>query len=463
MPSTPTSPGLFTSSALRLALLYSGLLAIAFALTAVMVRRIAFDAAESDLRQMIELEISSIAHELDAEGLDAAIGAIAARAERPGAPKYWLTDTNGARLIGDVPDMEGPNGWREVAMATDHPYAEDRNKLLVLTHSFPSGVRLSVGEDVGSRRRAIDDTLTILLQIGAASVVAAMLLGYFLTRASLKRLRIMTETLERVGAGDLAARTPAASGFFASDAERVAAGVNRMLDRNQALVEGLRRVTRDIAHDLRTPLFHLRQRLDCARVAKGDAKDREIDAADDKATDIVRTFDAILRLAEIEAGMAKSRFGSVDLSGLIETLADAYGPDIEKQGGALRIEMAGTPYIRGDRELLMQGLANLIENTARYAGAAPKVLLKVEACPVLAVRVIDNGAGVPEPMLAEIAEPFARVDASRSREGCGLGLSIAKAIAELHDATLELKNIEGGFSASIIFSGADPVGLAGRR
>jgi signal transduction histidine kinase len=434
--------------------LYAVLLAVAFAATALIVRQTATAAAERDLRQTLQLEVDAITHELDAEGLEAAAAAIAARAERPGAPEYWLTDPSGRTLIGDVPALEGPNGWHTETLSA-HPApsgSETDETLLVLTKSFPDGVRLSVGEDLAESRRTISQTILILTEVGTLSVVAVLLAGYLVTRNSLQRLDDITHTLDAVGEGRLDERVPVREQFLLADLDRIATGINRMLDRNQALVDGLRRVSRDIAHDLRTPLSHLQQRLEQAREAPAAEKDREIGAAEEKAQQIVGTFNAILRLAEIEAGSAKARFATVDLAEIAETIADAYRPDVEDTGGSLRSAVEGPALVRGDSELLMQAAANLVENAFRHSPPGTEITISTTAARVPTLAVTDTGPGVPDDALDAVTTPFYRLDASRSTAGAGLGLSITRAIAELHGAQLDLENLSPGFRAAIRFT-----------
>lgn len=453
MSSLPNKPYLFHASGFRLAAFYSLLLAIAFAATAVIVWFSATASAENAMRQKIELEADALAHELDAEGADAVKAAIAARMERPGAPEYWLTDAYGQRLIGDAPAMEGPNGWRKVSLANtgDIDGAEGAEGLMVLTRSFPNGMRLSVGEDLAEGRHAIGITISILAQVGAVSVVLVLLVGFFVTRNSLRRLDDISVALESVGAGNLKARALVRREFFLSDLERVSEGINRMLDRNESLVSGLRRVTRDVAHDLRTPLTHLRQRMEQAREAEGTEKNQAIAAAEDKAGQIIKTFDAILRLSEIEAGSAKARFKPVDLSAIAETLADAYGPDAEQLGKTIKVEPAQTVLVEGDRELLMQAVANLLENALKHTLAGAAVSILIAQSPRPAITVLDTGEGIPADEIQAVAEPFYRRDQSRTTAGAGLGLSIVKAIADLHGANLRLETLKDGFRATVSF------------
>ncbi len=453
MSSPSNKSGLFHASGFRLAAFYAALLTIAFAATAVIVWFSATASAEDALRQKIELEADALAHELEAEGADAMKAAIAARMERPGAPEYWLADASGRRLIGDVPAMEGPNGWRKVSLThtDDLDGAEGAEELIVLTRSFPNGMRLSVGEDLAEGRHIIGMTIYILAQVGAASIVLVLLVGFLVTRNSLRRLDDISVALESVGAGNLNVRAPVRREFFLSDLESVSNGINRMLDRNESLIGGLRRVTRDVAHDLRTPLTHLRQRLEQAREAEEPTKNEAIAAAEDKAGQIIKTFDAILRLSEIEAGSAKARFKHVDLGDIAETLADAYGPDAEQAGKTIRIEAPQAVLVEGDRELLMQAVANLLENALKHTPAVAAVSISVAQSPRPAITVLDNGEGIPADETQAIVEPFYRRDQSRTTAGAGLGLSIVKAIADLHDADLRLETLREGFRATITF------------
>lgn len=453
MSSRPNKLGLFHASGFRLAAFYAALLAAAFAATAVVVWFSATAAAESALRQKIELEADALAHELEAEGADAVTAAIAARMERPGAPEYWLTDASGLRLIGDAPAMEGPNGWRKVSLThlDDVEGLEGAGDLIVLTRSLPNGTRLSVGEDLAEGRQIVTMTVSMLAQVGTASVALVLLVGFLVTRNSLRRLEDISAALESVGAGNLHARAPVLGQFFLSDLERVSQGINRMLDRNESLISGLRRVTRDVAHDLRTPLSHLRQRMEQARETEGPAKNQAIAAAEEKADQIVKTFDAILRLSEIEAGSAKARFKPVDLDDIARTLADAYGPDAEQTGKIIKAEALQPALVEGDRELLMQAVANLLENALKHAPLDATISLSVSRSPQRSISVFDDGEGIPDDEIKAVLEPFYRRDQSRTTVGAGLGLSIVKAIADLHDAELRLQTVDGGFRATISF------------
>jgi signal transduction histidine kinase len=442
---------LLRSTTFKLSLVYSGLLVGAFVAAAALTYAGSRAAAESEIRKLIELEASALASEIGLEGLEPAIAAIEFRAERPGSFEYWVSDADGNRLFGDLAGMEGPNGWRHFAVDDGADGAEGRESMLVLTQSLEGGVRLSVGDDLNRLlvvRRAILETLFI---VGGCAVLLSLIVGFYFTGGALRRVNRLTAAMQAVADGDLAVRVPVITRAHQSDVDAIGLGVNAMLDRIDGLVSGVRRVSRDVAHDLRTPLFHLRQRLEAARAATGDAKDAAIGAADEKASEIVRAFDAILRLAEIEAGAAGTRFAAVDIASIAEAAVDAWRPDIEQSGRSI-IGLSSAPvFVVGDRDLLFQAISNLIENAMRHTPPGAEIRVGVSHEDAPAILVTDNGPGVSPDQAGEVVKPFARLDASRSSPGTGLGLSIVAAIAARHGAKLSLGDARPGLDVRIEF------------
>lgn len=441
------------STSVRLSLAYAGIVFAAFLFAGALIWYGVRESAEQEVRQYIELEVHAIETELRTEGVEAAIAAIEARAERPGALEYWVTNANGERIIGDLPQMEGPNGWRRIVLSDGAQGADGRDEMLVLTESLPNGVRLSVGEDlrrVGAFREA---ALKTLAMVGVIAVLLCLIAGLIVTRRALTRMEALNATMRKVAAGDLSARFPSVDERKTNDIEEIGVGVNAMLDRIEELIDGLRRVTRDVAHDLRTPLSHLQQRLERAKEAETpEACLATVESAQEKTTEILKSFDAILRLAEIEAGSAKRRFEIVDLATLAEKAADAYRPDIEDSGRMLRISGLEAAEVFGDRDLILQALANLIENAMRHTPKGAAITLQTIARNDGAVlEVADNGPGIPAGERENMLKPFARLDASRSTPGSGLGLSMVAAIARLHGAELILSDNNPGLRISLSF------------
>ncbi|MEQ1617460.1 MAG: HAMP domain-containing sensor histidine kinase, partial [Terricaulis sp.] len=206
-------------------------------------------------------------------------------------------------------------------------------------------------------------------------------------------------------------------------------------------------------HDLRTPLTHVRQKLEVAAASPDPAAAQEaIRLAQNEIDGILRTFAAMLRLSEIEAGSARSRFAALDLVSLVERVVDAYRPDIEAAGQTLRVDLDDAAPVNGDDDLVAQALANLIENAMRHAGADATILVRLRSRPTeTRLEVADNGPGVSADDRGRILEPFIRLDKSRSTPGAGLGLAIVAAIARLHDAGLVLENAAPGLRVALVW------------
>lgn len=438
------------STSVRLSLVYAGLIIAAFVLVGVLIWAAARSAAETELREHIELEFAAIQTELETEGLQAVIAAIKARAEHPGAFEYWVTDAQGRHLVGDFPEMEGRDGWRQLTVSKNAVGAERRAEMLVLTEKLPGGITLSVGDDLGRARAVQDSVLDTLVSIGAAAVLMCLVVGVFVTRRVLARMETLDATLARVAAGDIAARFPVREGS-ASDVERIGLGVNAMLDRLEQLVADVRRVSRDVAHDLRTPISHLQQRLEQAKAETTESGRTEaIEGAQAKIAEILRIFDALLRLSEIQAGSGGQRFRPVDLAAIVEKVADAYRPDVEESGHQLIVGPLHPCVVVGDPDLLTQALANLIENAMRHTPAGSRIGIRVGAQTGRArLDFTDNGPGIPPADRKRVLQPFMRLDQSRTTPGSGLGLSMVAAIARFHGAELEIGDAAPGLLVSM--------------
>lgn len=444
---------LLRSTSARLSLVYAGLIVAAFLIAGAVIWAAARDTAESELRQDILLEVTAVETELETEGLAAATAAIEARAEHPGAFEYFLTDAKGHRLAGDFPDMQGPAGWRHLIVGGDAVGAEKREEMLVLTQPLPGGIRLSVGNDLGRARAVQDSVLATLISVGGGTLAACLIVGVLVTRRVLSRMEALDATLTRVAAGHIDARFPARAGAD-SDVERVGIAVNSMLDRIERLVTDIRRVSRDIAHDLRTPITHLQQRLEQAKAASTRAeRDEALDSAQAKLADILRIFDALLRLSEIDSGSARQRTTRVDLASLAEKVADAYRPDVEESGHWMRTHFEGGSHVLGDAELLAQAVANLIENAMHHTPAGTAISIGVHRDGgEVRLDVSDDGPGIPGQDRQRVLEPFVRLDQSRSTPGSGLGLSLVAAIARFHGARLVLADAAPGVRVSLAFT-----------
>jgi signal transduction histidine kinase len=236
--------------------------------------------------------------------------------------------------------------------------------------------------------------------------------------------------------------------------DRLSSSLNAMLDRIQDLMLGLQQVSNDIAHDLRTPLTRLRQCLELARRREGTVEGLHaaVDGAIGNVDAILETFGALLRIAQIEAGTRRSGFQPVSLGALLSELIEAYQPVAEERAQKLDAQIAPDLWVLGDRDLLMQMFANLIDNAVAHSVVGADLSVQaVSAVRGIEVIVSDSGPGIPAQYRQAVLQRFYRLDRSRSTPGSGLGLSLVSAVASLHDATLALEDNEPGLRCVIAF------------
>jgi len=263
----------------------------------------------------------------------------------------------------------------------------------------------------------------------------------------------MARTCHDIMQGDLKLRIPVRG--TEDELDRLAKAVNEMLSRISTLMENLSQVGNDIAHDLRTPVTHLRHRLERARVdCQTPEEYREaLDAAIAKADEILGLFSALLRIAQIEGGERRAAFASLDVAALLAQMRDLFEPVAEEAGDVLQLGKLDKAVIRGDRQLLVQLFSNLIENAIVHTPPGTRILLSLSVAEGRAVaRVSDNGPGVPHEEHKRLFRRLYRREASRSQPGYGLGLSLVAAIAELHAATIRLADdAKPGLTVEVTF------------
>jgi signal transduction histidine kinase len=286
---------------------------------------------------------------------------------------------------------------------------------------------------------------------GGISLALAVIGALLTSGAFLRRLEGFNRTANRIIDGALEERVPLRG--TGDEFDRLASNLNAMLDRVQALVESMRQVSNDVAHDLRTPLAHLRQGLETVRRSEGDREQyREaIDRALAECDQILTTFGALLRIAQIEAGTRRAGFTEVDLSSIFETIAETYAPVAEDHGKVLVAEIAPGIRTRGDPDLLTQMLANLVENAIRHTQTGSTVRLSLEEDDKPIGTVVDDGPGIPEEARKRVFDRFYRLESSRATPGNGLGLSLVAAVAQLHELEVELGDAQPGLHVSLRF------------
>ena len=411
-------------------------------------------ALEQQLSRRIEAEQALLEQEFRHNGIDGLVATVQQRTRVRGNLDYFVLDPAGKRLAGDLPGNPDRLGWVELQSGPDAGGDEnsENETVRVLVKPLDGGYRLGVGEDIEQVGELEETFLGILASALGLVLVLGIGGGLLLSAAFLRRVDRITRTADAIIGGDLSRRIERTGS--GDDFDHLSATLNAMLDRIAGLMENLRQVSNDIAHDLRTPLSRLRQDLEEAQKRDLDAADlkRVIESAVAEADVLLETFSALLRIAQIEAGTRRSAFRGVDLSDVLRTVAEAYAPAIEESGRALRVEIVEGVRLNGDRGLLSQLFANLVENALHHTPPGATITLRLARQPACAVaEVADNGAGIPADERVKVLRRFYRLERSRTTPGSGLGLSTVAAIVELHHAAIELIDNEPGLRVVIRF------------
>lgn len=404
---------------------------------------------ERQARTRVELESHAIALELQRGGLDRAADMIRSKAERPGSLEYYLIGPGGRTLIGDLQIVPRAAGWHFVEEPAPQPGVEGAH-LVALTRHLPDGSILMVGEDMERSDAIRDAVFGAILIAGGTALAVGIFAGLLATRQTFRQMQRITASVRAVENGDLSARIggPVKA---RTDLDELALAIDRMLDRIDTLVATIRRVSAEIAHDLRTPLTRVRHAIDMALV-QPDEEQRtlRLEQATAGLDEALRLFGAVLDLAEIDAGRARAQFRPVDLAEIVERVVDAYRAEIEASSRQLSVSLAREAVVAGDADLLARALANLIENALKYSHDTARIDVSVTAqADGVTIAVADDGPGVSDDEVAVMLRPFGRLDRARRASGNGLGLAIADAVARLHLGTLFFARLKPGLAVEI--------------
>jgi signal transduction histidine kinase len=446
-------PSLARSTPFRLALTFAFLFVLAFMLSGAIVYQLMSNDLSRRLDESIKETYSVIAVTFAKSDREDLISTVNNHVQLDADKDqlFSLTDQNGNRLAGNFTASDLPDGFSMFAarlpgVPPDTMYRAYTGE--VGDTSLTVAFSLSETEEL--------ETI-VLMSFGWGTLFITGLAiagGALLASRVQRRLDGIATTMVDVSHGRLDARIPLIGN--GDDIDAVSAQVNAALDRLSALVDGMREVSANIAHDLKTPLNRLQMILESAadRTASGEDVSAELADARAESQQINSTFDALLRIAQIEAGARKARFVDLDIGPVVETIGEVYADVAEDDGKSLTTAIIPDTkwYIHGDRDLLMQMLANLVENALRHCPAGTTIGLSVtgEGSHVL-VHVRDNGPGIPPEEHEKVFRRLYRLDASRTTPGSGLGLSLVKAVADLHGATITLEDRNPGLGVSISF------------
>ena len=422
------------------------------------------------ITRTVNTEIGRLREQYNEAGIRGLVLVLDLRSRRPGSSLYLVTTPTGEGLAGNVGSLEpgvlDHPGWLETSYRRIEAPDGVEHRALVQVVELPGGFRLLVGRDLEERERIYGIISNAGRWSFALVVVLGLAGGFFVSRRVLKRIDAMTDTANTIMAGDLGGRLPIAG--TGDELDRLAGNVNAMLERIEALMRGLKEVTDNIAHDLKTPLTRMRNR--CEQALRGE-QGRDYRAALEstiaESDDLIRTFDALLMIARAESGQARGNMDEFDAAEIARDVGELYEPLAEQKGLVLKIDAPAPAAVRGNRELVSQALANLVDNAIKYAGpnaskingAAAEILVKAGADGErITLSVADRGPGIPEADRGRVVERFVRLEQSRSEPGSGLGLSLASAVARLHGGELRLEDNRPGLRSIIALPRAGPAG-----
>ena len=464
---------LLRTTAFKLTLVYLGIFVLfaasLLAYFALNTRRLITE----QITSTVDTEISGLSNVYAQGGIRRLVLVVDSRSRRPASSLYLVTTPTGEGLAGNVGALEpgalDRPGWLETSYRRlEAPEGAD-HRALVRVVQLPGGFRLLVGRDLEERERV----LGIIANAGqwslALVIVLGLLGGFFVSRRVLSRIDAMTGTAQTIMAGDLSGRLPVAG--TGDELDRLAVNVNAMLERIEALMHGLKEVSDNIAHDLKTPLTRLRNRCEQAlRSSAGDSSYRAaLESTIVESDELIRTFDALLMIARAESGQARDNMAEFDASEIARDVGELYEPLADEKGIMLKVEAPSAAPVRGNRELVSQALANLLDNAIKYAGpngeangAPSEIVVKAgNDGDRIVLSVADRGPGIPDADRGRVVERFVRLEQSRSEPGSGLGLSLASAVARLHGGELKLEDNHPGLRSTIALPRAGPAHTPG--
>lgn len=468
-------PAIFKTTAARLSALYFILFGVCAILLVLYMTGLSARMLATQTQDTINEEMGSLGRAYQRGGLQLLVRVIGQRSRQPGANLYLITDPNGRILAGNVRNLEPgvleTEGWTEQPftyerygegtglgdapeISTDEPRM--RHAAMALVLRLPNQMILLVGRDLGEPERFRVVVRRALMVALGMMALGGLVIWFVVGRRALKRIDDVSDASRRIMAGDLTRRLPVTGA--GDEFDRLSENLNAMLSRIANLNEGLKQVSDNIAHDLKTPLTRLRNRAETALAAAPDEAGYRaaLEAAIAESDQLIRTFNAILMISRLEAGYSTESMARVDLGMVVHDVTELYEPVAEERGVAFEVFAAKDCILAGNRELIAQTLSNVVDNAIKYSAEAvdkPAVTVRLERVPVgFQISVRDNGRGIPDAADRERAtERFVRLEQSRTQPGSGLGLSLAKAVMTFHSGRLELAPADPGLNVRLVF------------
>jgi signal transduction histidine kinase len=419
------------------------------------------DFVERQTEATLDAEITGLAEQYAQRGLSGLVQIVAARSagDRGDGMLYLVTNSDGRPLAGNISGWPAGvpvrSGALSFQIAVTVKGRTEMHPARGTLFAIPDGYRLLVGRDISDATAFRDRIKATLLWSGLVALGVGLVGGTVMSRNMLRRVEQVNRTAERVIAGNLSDRVPRRGAN--DEFDQLAANLNGMLDQIERLMSAMREVTDNVAHDLKTPLARLRARLELALLGPEDplARGDAIRAAIDEADRLLATFNALLSIAEAEAGAGQRADEALDLGEIARAVIELYEPVAEEKGLTLRLDSTPRTMIRGDRHLLSQAVANLLDNALKYGGGDIAIAVR-QSEGRAAIEVADRGPGIPEGDRETVFDRFVRLEPSRNTPGNGLGLSLVRAVARRHAANVSLGDNHPGLRVRIEFAAWSP-------
>ena len=414
---------------------------------------------EQQVDDTVKAEVQGLAEQYRQRGLPGLVEIIRERSRQNTGSVYLLSNFIGRRLAGNLQGLPAKalrqQGWIEFSYEVQMPDGTAHHIARAVHSELDGGYMLLVGRDIEERRLFAQLIRTALFWSLGLALVFGVGGAMLLSRNFLRRIDSIAATSRTIMAGDLTGRMPVSG--TGDELDRLASSLNEMLDQIERLMTGMKEVSGNVAHDLRTPLNRMRSNLEAAIRGETRHKSRKVlESVLADADQLLATFNALLSIARAEAGEARAGFSDVDATALCSELVELYEPIFEEQGGVLRLTAPPGVTLRADRQLLAQAITNLLDNALKYGHTGKtgklEVELQISATDTdTQIIVADRGPGIKPADRGRVTKRFVRLEQSRTEPGNGLGLSLVKGVMKLHGGRLLLVDNSPGLRVILSF------------
>ena len=454
---------ILNTSVFRLSLLYAVLFSLIAAAAMISVYKVAETQINEQVDTRLQLQTDLLLKKYQRYAVEGLIEAVNINNQKGDQPLFFYLLIHRVRFdltrfIAPEKIIKERNQWFASRPLGDMvKYVEGHNKedqVRVLLTVLPGGYQLLVGTELKETQGLLSQLFRTTLIAISVIFALSIIIGFLMARNVVKRINTVTQTADNIIEGDLSHRIPVVKDRN-NELDRLSLSLNRMLSRNEELMHSMQQVTNNLAHDLRNPLNRIRHRLESVqlRKMKNEEYSEVIGETIDDIDSVISTFNALLSIAQIESGIPRKNWEHFQLNKLLDDLAEMYEAVAQEQQKVWEYEVEENLHLYGNKHLIAQLLTNLLDNAFKYTpkNGSIKLTASSDKQANIRLKIIDNGPGIPKEEYDKVFKRFHRLDSARSTEGNGLGLSLVKAVADLHDAEIHLDDNKPGLIVEIVF------------